>query len=154
MKKLSLLLLVIAAATSSFAKTGDKDITKVKKITTTEVVTSLKIYKDVEVVLTDDSLNEIQIVGEDTDVEKVSVKVNNGELIISGASDGYFRNKVVVYVPSKNLADVYIHGASTLSSSVILPNDMLDITINGEGKSMVSTTGKINVNTVRDFPRE
>jgi Putative auto-transporter adhesin, head GIN domain len=154
MKKLSLLLLVIAIATSSFAKTNNTGITTVKKITTEEIVTSLKIYNNVEVILTGKDINEIQIVGEKTDVESILVKISNGEITISSSSKDFCNDRVVVYVPSTTLASVSIHGSSTISSAGILSNEMLDVTINGEGKSNIKTAGNINVNTIGDFPLE
>ncbi|MBC7886411.1 MAG: DUF2807 domain-containing protein [Ferruginibacter sp.] len=153
MKKLSLILVMTIAA-SSFAQTNTLDITTVKKISTDEIVTSLKIYNNVEVILTDKELNEIQIVGGKTDVENTMVKINNGELTITSSSDDFFKDKVLVYVPSKSLATVYIHGGSSVSSTGILANEMLEVTINGDGKSTIQTSGYVNVNTIGDFPLE
>jgi len=151
MKKLSLLLLVITITASSFAKTN-KGATIVRKIATDEIVTSLKIYNNVEVILTNDESNDIQIVGEKATVENITVKISNGELTISGYKDGLFKENVVVYVPAKTLAGIYIHGSSTVSSSGTISNEMLDVTINGEGRSNIKTAGRINLNTIGDFP--
>ena len=153
MKKL-LLLLAITISVSSFAQTKNMDITTVKKITTDEVVTSLKIYNNVEVMLTANESEGIQIVGEKTAVENTLVKIVNGELIISSSSEEFFKDRVLVFVPSTSLDRVYVHGASLVSSTGILSNENLYVSINGEGKSTVKTTGKINVNTVADFPLE
>ena len=153
MKKLSLLILVIAFTTGAFAQNNRLSITSVKKIATDEVVTSLKIYKNVEVVLTDDAQNEIQVVGETADVENTSVKILNGEMIVTG-SDDLIRERVVVYVPSRFLGKVYIHGSSSVTSAGLLENEMLDVTINGSGKSSIQSNGMISVNTIGDFPFE
>jgi hypothetical protein len=153
MKKLSLLILVIAFATGAFAQNNMLGITTVKKITTDEVVTSLKVYKNVEVILTSNELNVIQVIGEKTDVENTAVKISNGELTITG-SDDLISEKVVVYVPSKFLDKVYIHGSSNVSSAGILNNEVLDVTINGIGKSNIQSNGMINLNTIGDFPLE
>jgi len=153
MKKLSLFVLVIAIATSSFAEINKMDITTVKKIATDEIVTSLKIYDNVEVILTNDEKNEIKIVGEKKGVENILVRISNGELTVTSSTHD-FKEKVVVYVPSKALASVSIHGSSTISSEDILSNEMLDVAINGEGKSTIKTAGKIYVNTIGDFPVE
>ena len=154
MKKLSLVILVITIAASSFAQTSSMEITTVKKIETDEVVTSLKVYNNVEVILTDDSTEGIQIAGEKQDVENVHLKISNGVLTITSTSGELSKDKVAVFIPSKNLGRVYIHGSSIISSMDILSNKMLDVTINGEGVSQIKTTGGLNVNTVGDFPIE
>jgi len=153
MKKLSLMLLVIAFAMGAFAQNNMLDITTVKKIATGEAVTSLKVYKNVEVILTDNELNEIQVVGAKTDVENTSFKISNGEITITG-SDDLIRERVVVYVPSRFLNKVYIHGSSNVSSAGLLNNEMLDVTINGIGKSNIQSNGMISLNTIGDFPLE
>ena len=153
MKKLSLMLLVIAFAMGAFAQNNMLDITTVKKIATDEAVTSLKVYKNVEVILTDSELNEIQVVGANTDVENTSFKISNGEITITG-SDDLIRERVVVYVPSRFLNKVYIHGSSNVSSAGLLNNEMLDVTINGIGKSNIQSNGMISLNTIGDFPLE
>jgi len=153
MKKLSLMLLVIAFAMGAFAQNNMLDITTVKKIATDEAVTSLKVYKNVEVILTDSELNEIQVVGANTDVENTSFKISNGEITITG-SDDLIRERVVIYVPSRFLNKVYIHGSSNVSSAGLLNNEMLDVTINGIGKSNIQSNGMISLNTIGDFPLE
>ncbi len=147
------MLLVIAFAMGAFAQNNMLDITTVKKIATGEAVTSLKVYKNVEVILTDNELNEIQVVGANTDVENTSFKIDNGEITITG-SDDLIRERVVVYVPSRFLNKVYIHGSSNVSSAGLLNNEMLDVTINGIGKSTIQSNGMISLNTVGDFPLE
>jgi Putative auto-transporter adhesin, head GIN domain len=154
MKKLLLSVLVIVISTRSFAEINKMGITAEKKIATDEIVTSVKIYKNIEVVLTNNELNEIQIVGDKKDVETILVNINKGELTISSSSDDFIKDKVVVFVPSKTLASISIHGSSTVSSTEILNNEILDITINGDGKSNIKTAGKVNVNTIGDFPLE
>jgi Putative auto-transporter adhesin, head GIN domain len=154
MKKLSLFVLVIAMSTSSFAEINKMGITTEKKITADEIVTSIKIYNNVEVVLTNNELNEIQIVGDNKEVENISVYIKNGELTITSSTDDFIKDKVVVFVPSKALASISIHGSSIVSSTEILSNEIMDITINGEGKSNIKTAGKVNVNTIGDFPLE
>ena len=145
--------LVIAFAMGAFAQNNMLDITTVKKIATDEAVTSLKVYKNVEVILTDSDLNEIQFVGAKTDVENTSFKIDNGEITITG-SDDLIRERVVVYVPSRFLNKVYIHGSSNVSSAGLLNNEMLDVTINGIGKSNIQSNGMISLNTIGDFPLE
>ena len=147
------MLLVIAFAMGAFAQNNMLDITTVKKIATDEAVTSLKVYKNVEVILTDSELNEIQVVGANTDVENTSFKISNGEITITG-SDDLIRERVVVYVPSRFLNKVYIHGSSNVSSAGLLNNEMLDVTINGIGKSNIQSNGMISLNTIGDFPLE
>lgn len=154
MKKLSLLILVITIAASSFAQTSSMEITTVKKIETDEIVTSLKIYNNVEVILTDDTTEGIQIVGEKADVENTHVKISNGVLTITNSSGEFSKDKVAVFVPSKDLGQVYIHGASVISSVDVISNEMLEVTINGDGLSQIKTTGSLNVNTIGDFPIE
>lgn len=152
MKKLSLLLLVITATASSYAIPAKG--TTVKKIETDEIVTSLKVYNNVEVVLTNDGTHEISIVGEKADVDKTTVKIVKGELIITNSTGDYLNEKVTVYVPAKALAIVSIHGASTVSSTEVLANELIDVTINGEGRSEIKTAGSVSVNTIGDFPME
>lgn len=154
MKKLTLLSLVITIAASSFAQTSSMDITTVKKIETDEIVTSLKIYNNVEVVLTGNETNGIQVVGERTDVENTFVRISNGELSITSSSEDPNEGRVIVYVPAKDLASVYIHGSSLVSSTSVLNNEALEVTINGEGKSTIKTSGNMNVNTIGDFPKK
>ena len=154
MKKLSSFILVITLAASSFAQTSSIKITTAKKIATDEIVTSLKVYSNVEVVLTDDTINGIQIVGENAEVENTQVKISNGVLTITNSSEEFSKEKVIVYVPSKNLERVFIHGSSTISSTEVICNEMLDVTINGEGRSQIKTYGSLNVNTIGDFPIE
>ncbi|MEO6731768.1 MAG: DUF2807 domain-containing protein [Ferruginibacter sp.] len=154
MKKLSLLTLVIAIAASSFAQTSTMGIIAVKEIKTDEIVTSLKVYNNVEVVLTSNEMSEIQIIGEISAVKNTTVKIQNGELIITNSSEDFCKDNVVVFVPASALFSIYVHGASTVSSIDILDNDILDITINGAGKSTIQTIGMISLNTVGDFPAE
>jgi hypothetical protein len=153
MKKSSLLILVIAFTTGAFAQNNRLGITSVKKIKTDEVVTSLKVYKNVEVVLTDNDQDEIQVVGETADVENTAVKISNGEMIVTGFDDDT-RERVVVYVPARFLGKVFIHGSSNVSSAGLLDNEMMDVTINGSGKSNIQSIGLISLNTIGDFPLE
>ena len=88
MKKLSLLVLVITATASSYAIPANIGTT-VKKVATDEIVTSLKVYNNVEVVLTNNDAHEISIVGEKADVDKTTVKIINGELTITNSTDDY-----------------------------------------------------------------
>ena len=153
MKKLSLLVLVITATASSYAIPANIGTT-VKKVATDEIVTSLKVYNNVEVVLTNNDAHEISIVGEKADVDKTTVKIINGELTITSSTGDYLKEKVMVYVPAKALANVSIHGASTVSSTEVLANELIDVTINGEGRSAIKTAGSVSVNTIGDFPME
>jgi|GEM_PF-4527782 len=154
MKKLSLLILAITIAASSFAQTSSVEITTVKKIKTDETVTSLKVYNNVEVFLTDDSTKGIQIVGEKAEAENIQVKISNGVLTITNPSGEFSKDKVAMFVPSKDLCQVFIHGSSIISSVNVISNEMLDVTINGNGKYQIKTTGSLNVNTIDDFPIE
>ncbi|MCW3093164.1 MAG: hypothetical protein JWP81_4233 [Ferruginibacter sp.] len=155
MKKIALSLFAIALSAGIFAEpTNISGNTTVKTIITDDVVTSLKVYKNVEVILTNNELNEIQIVGETTDVENVTVKITRGELTVTGLPGALNGDKIVVYVPSKSLASVYIHGSSNVTSTGSLNNETIDVTINGNGKSDIKSTGLINVNTIGDFPME
>lgn len=154
MKKLSLLLLVITIAASTSAQTINMDITSVKKIAMDEIVTSVKIYNNIEVILTNNDLNEIQIVGEKSDVENTLVKIDNGSLTITSTVKDLSTDRLVVYIPSKSLDRIFIHGSTTVSSTEVLNNEKINVTINGEGKSNIKTTGKVNVNTIGDFPLE
>ncbi|MEO7767652.1 MAG: DUF2807 domain-containing protein, partial [Ferruginibacter sp.] len=122
------------------------------KIIADENITSLKIYKNAEAILTSNELNEIQIVGEKTGVENTLVKITTGELSITGLPENLYNDKIVIYIPSKFLSSVYVHGSSTVTSSGFLSNEILDITINGDGKSEIKSNGIISVNTVGDFP--
>ena len=151
MKKLSLLILVTTIAAGAFAQNNVLGITSVKKIKAGEQVTSLKVYKNVEVILTGNSENEIQVVGEKTNVANTSVRINNGELTITGSTEGLLE-RVVVYVPADYLQSVYIHGSSTISSKGSLNNEVLEVTINGPGKSTIQSKGMISLNTIGDYP--
>ena len=151
MKKLTLIILAMAATASGFAQSSVVDIATVRKIETDENVTSLKIYNNVEVVLTDDSTATIKVVGQETDVQNTSVKLAHGELTIGGSAED-LQEKVVVYVPAKFLDKVYIHGASRVTSEGMINNDQLDVMINGEGTTCIRSTGVISLNTIADFP--
>jgi putative autotransporter adhesin-like protein len=153
MKKLSLVILVVLFTTGAFSQNNVLAITTVKKIETDEVITSLKVYKNADVILTDNQLNEIQVVGEKTDVENTSVKISNGEMIVTGSED-LIRERVTVYVPSRFLDRVSIHGSSNVSSEGLLKNEILDIIINGQGKSSIKSIGMISLNTIGDFALE
>ena len=151
MKKLTLLILILAAFANGFAQESSFQVVTVKKIQTDEIVTSLKVYNHIEVILSDDTTSVIRIVGEKTTVENTIVKINNGELAVSSEAD-LTGEKVVVYVPAKYLQSVYIHGASSVSTDGIISNEQLDVIINGSGTSAIKTSGKISQNTVGDFP--
>jgi len=151
MKKLSFLLLAITIAASSFAQSNTMELVTVKKIKTDEIVTSLKIYNNVEVILTSDSINIIQVAGQKTDVENTQVSVSNGVLTIRNTSEGCSAEKVVILVPAGQVHSISIHGASTVSSAGTLSNEMLDIAINGEGKANIKSSGNIRTNTVADI---
>src|SRR6187431_1900552 len=128
MKKLTLLILVLAAFANGFAQESSFKIVTVKKIQADEVVTSLKVYTHVEVILSEDTTSVIRIVGEKTTVENTIVKINNGELSVSSDAETT-GEKVVVYVPAKYLQSVYIHGASSVSTEGIISNEQLEVII-------------------------
>lgn len=154
MKKLSFLLLAITIATNSFAQSSAMDIATVKKIKMDEVVTSLKVYNNVEVILTNDSINMIQVAGQKVDVENTLVQISHGELTIRNTAEDCSAEKVVVLVPANQLSRINIHGASTVSSAGVLSNDLLDVMINGDGHSNIRSSGSIHVNTIADFPMD
>ena len=154
MKKLSLLLLAITIAASSFAQSSTMELVTVKKIKTDEIITSLKVYNNVEVILTSDSINIIQVAGQKADVENTQVNISNGVLTIRNTSEGCGAEKVVILIPAREVNSINIHGASTVSSTGILSNEILDITINGEGKANIKSSGNIRMNTVADLPMD
>ena len=151
MKKLTLLILVLAAFANGFAQESSFKIVTVKKIQADEIVTSLKVYNHVEVILSEDTNSVIRIVGEKRSVENTIVKINNGEMALSSDAE-LSGEKVVVYVPAKYLQSVYIHGASTVSTDGVISNEQLEVIINGSGTSGIKSSGKISQNTVGDFP--
>lgn len=151
MKKIALITLAIATVLNGFAQTGVLEIATVKKIKTDERITSLKIYNNVEVILTDDSMTAIQVVGEKSDVENTSVKMHNGHLVITGIPE-QFKERVIVCVPARYLSKVIIHGSSSVRSAGLLEKDLLEVIINGEGRSSIQLTGNLTLNTSGDFP--
>ena len=151
MKKLTLLILSLAAIATGFAQQSSLEIVAVKKIKTDEVVTSLKVYNNVEVILTEDPTSTVKIVGERSAIEKIQVKISNGDLGISGGSEAS-PEKITVYVPANYLQSIYVHGASKVTSESILSNGQLDVNINGTGTVAIETTGMISQNTIGDYP--
>lgn len=151
MKKITLIGLALSMAFYSIAQNKNLDILTVKKVSMNKYVTSLKVYNNIEIIFTDEDLNSIQIVGEKSDVQNISVYDNNNVLIISTVNNDFVKEKVMVYVPAKNLTQVYVHGSSIINSTGLLSNELLDVVINGEGRSNIKTAGKLRVNTIADF---
>lgn len=150
MKKIALVILSLATIAIGFAQTGALDNTTIRKIKTDENITSLKIYNNVEVIFTDDSNTFIQIVGEKSVVENTRVKLENGTLTVTGVADQFMEGGIV-YVPARHLHEVYIHGGSSVKSAGLLKKELLEVSLNGEGKSVIQLTGALTVNTIGDF---
>lgn len=108
----------------------------------TEKFHSIVINDDIAVVLTESNDTEITISGEDKYVSRVDYTVSNGKLTIS-SKKGFLKNRVVVYVPVKNLRSIEVNGESKVSNKGWLLSPELKVIVNGLAKIELYNKGEV-----------
>lgn len=139
-------LLLIASHVSSAAHRETDPI----RITIPGAITSLVINDGITVVLTNDVSKELTVESNSGEYNPLKLELSAGKLTLSRKVSAQAGN-VVVYVPANGLRTVIINGVAELTSNAVLANEKLDISIDGESKIRLRTTGKVNIITWNDI---
>ena len=143
-------LLLCSLSFSAFAQKSKSADPFSKLIRFDEGYSSLIIDEGISVVLTEGNSNEIIIKGVEKSVKKVTVKVDDGRLVLTNLQPGV-QSDVKVYVPASFLNKVNINGASELTSASILNNPKLRVIVAGEGRVHLRSNGKVTVEGTDEF---
>ena len=117
-----------------------------KHIQLQEIITSVSVNDDIDIVLTDSKANELLV---DGNPKAVSVFVNDGHLQL--AKTQQTAGVVKIYVPAAYVSKVFMNGTGELSSSAVLSGSRLKIVLAGESKIALRSTGNVTVEAVDDI---
>jgi hypothetical protein len=107
-------------------------------------IRSLIVNANVTVVLMSGQHSQPEQIGDAVFMQLVSVKQTNGVLVINTKRDRNFKGRGIVYVPASSLENVRINGSADIKSSGILDIPNLAISINGDCRVHIFTTGKVS----------
>ena len=150
MKKIFLMIIAVAFATSAAIANGGGTDYKVRNWTATEKYSSIVVSGDISIVLIEDKASVVSIQGKEKMVDQACIEVKEGVLYVHGKK-GPWRNKTVVYIPVQQLRRITVTGASEVASMGILNSDRLHIRIEGSCKVSVKNKGIVTVDNDEDF---
>lgn len=141
MKKLFILTVSLVALTAStFAGTDNKIISTV--LAKGVVYEMIVVNNDIDVVLTESTVNEIMVTGEEESVKLVKHHVKKGILTI-GSKTGSLKGKATVYISVSGLKKLEVNGKSKIISQGSLNSKCLKVIVNGEAKFDLKNNGQI-----------
>jgi hypothetical protein len=149
MKKNFLLMLVVLGTALSAAATA-KPLPITKKIGIEGSYKKIIISGAVKVVLVDNTADSFVIEGQEKNVQRISVAVSNGKLMIKTPA-GNMKDRAVVYVPVSMINSVEVDGDIDVNSNVVLNTPLLLLSMNGESHARLRTTGQVKVDTAGDY---
>jgi hypothetical protein len=138
------LLLATTISFSSFANTTSHTEPASRVVSLKEKYTSMVIESDLAVVLTESNSTEIVLKGNERDIKKVRVKVQDGNLILTSL-DYIIKPDVTIYVPANLLTRINVNGKARLSSDNTLSNEKLKVVIADEATVNLRSQGKVIV---------
>ena len=138
------LLLASAISFSSFANSVNHKEPASKVVSLQEKYTTMLIESDLAVVLTESNSNEIVLKGDERDIKKVKVKVEDGKLILTSLTQS-FKPDVTIYVPAGLLSKIDVYGKAKLSSENTLSNEKLKVILADEATINIRSQGKVIV---------
>lgn len=111
---------------------------------------SIKVYNDIDVVLTESNLAGITIVADDKVNKDIKFTIKNGVLNIY-SKKGSLKKKAIVYVPVSNLSRLEINGDSHVVSAGFLNTPTLNVYINGESTFNIRNRGDVIIHNSLDI---
>ncbi|HEX4957938.1 MAG TPA: DUF2807 domain-containing protein [Lacibacter sp.] len=145
--------IIMAVSLLSFSAAGvaapaHKIVTSV--IASGTVYDVIVINNDIDVVLTESSLAEIRVTGDEKNVQLVKHQVKKGMLII-GSKSGSLKGKATVHVSVSSLRKLEINGSSFVTSNGALRSNKLVVVVNGEAKFDLKNYGDILIESDEDI---
>ena len=150
MKKILLMIIAVAFATSGVIANGGPTDYKVRNWTATEKYNSIVVSGDISIVLIEDNASVVSIQGKEKMVDQACLEVKEGVLYVHGKK-GPWRNKTVVYIPVQKLRRITLTGASEVASMGILNSERLHIRVEGCCKVSVKNKGVVTVDNDSDY---
>jgi hypothetical protein len=108
-------------------------------------ITSLVVNADVSIVLTNETIQPVSLVGDSAFMQQVSVSLTAGSLRIHSTKKRDFRKRGILYIPAANLRQIVINNCSKISSATILQISELKLTVNGECEIDIMVSGKVEL---------
>lgn len=133
-------ILLIFASTATFAsKPGKSKVSTSTKVVTVEGnYSKISVGSNLNVVFLTDVNAQTRVEGNNSLVNGVDFKVVNGTLFIS--SKNSFSSQGTIYLPAKNLSEIYLNANSKISSNGFL--NCTDLTIYVSDGSMAAIKNK------------
>jgi len=129
-----------------FNSTGP-DITQDR---TSGTFNKIVLYNNVNLVITQDSVNSIKMVAGENIIDRVTTSVNKGTLVIENTNTcnwtRNFNREIIAYVKVKNLSGIDYRGSGDISSTNTITSDSLVLNI-WEGAGKVD----LNIKTQRNY---
>lgn len=140
----TLVLVISAFATATAGNSGETASSSSKKITVQTSFSKLVVEGNVDVVLyEDDASADIRTFGQNSDMAATTITQENGVLTIKNKKGR--GEKVLVYVPVKDLIVIEASGNSKVSSATPLNSDLITLVAKGECKFNILSTGTVEV---------
>ena len=141
--------LFIITVTNSFAYHNYQNFPVTRDINLTTSFQKILVDKNVQLVLIQNlNKSSITIAGDEKDIKDVEANVVNGQLTIT--SKKKINNRVVVYVPVKDLSLVKLERGASVSGEGALKFDDLMIVINTNSKVNLKAVGNIIIKPADD----
>jgi Putative auto-transporter adhesin, head GIN domain len=140
----TLVLVISAFATATAGTIGETASSSSKKITMYNSFSKLVVEGNVDVVLYEDETStDIRTFGLNSDMAATTITQENGVLTIKNKKGK--GEKVLVYVPVKDLIVIEASGNSKVSSATPLNSELITLVAKGECKFNILSTGVIEV---------
>ncbi len=137
----------LSCSTNNDAATGNNNV--IKETRTVPNFSMLNNASIFDVVLTQNSGNQIVLEGDENIMDKVVTKVENGTLIITTPPRTNIRNykKMVVYVPGQKLTKITLDGTGDIDGQGKFRYKNMDVELDGTGDINLSMQANdVNIN--------
>ncbi len=140
----TLVLVISAFATATAGNIGETAGSSSKKITMNTSFSKLVVEGNVDVVLYEDETSaDISTFGLNSDMVTTTITQENGVLTIKNKNGK--GEKVLVYVPVKDLIVIEASGNSKVSSATPLNSALITLVVKGDCKFNILSTGTVEV---------
>lgn len=109
--------------------------------------TKIRVDANINVVLYEDSIHNTATVEarEQKLADEITLRVRNGELVISASQNRNYKKKAIVSIPVKGLNRIDLNADAMVLSTNVLNSSRIDVSVNSECWMNIKLTGNINI---------
>ncbi len=143
-------ILIIFASTAAFAaKPGKSKVsTSTKMVSLSDNYSKVSVGSNLNVVFLTDGSSQISVVGNNTLLNGVDFKVVNGTLTIS--SKNTFASQGTIFLPAKNLKEIYLYANSKVSSNGVMNCNNLTVYVSEGCVASIKNRGQMELKPTSD----